>query len=329
MADKSEDRTPGHAMFGLTDTEARRTAAVEPPQAPPAVPGPQGSPQVVYWQPPPAPASSAGFKVLPILVALLFIICGVNLYMTITGQKQINETTSKQSDELNLLTRRMNDGDERYAQLNGKFQVTTEKLKLTQQDLSRARTLASSTQRQLQDSNQRLSQAIAQKASADELNKAQQEANAKFGGLSSDIAGTRKDLENTKAALTGAKGELSGAIARTHDELVELAHRTDRDYFEFNVQGKKGQQKVGTVTIQLVKTDPKKNLFSVNLLFDDRSHPRKDHTTNEPLYFYVQGASSALELVVNKLSKASISGYVSAPKGFFSGVPSVLTSRPT
>src|ERR1051325_6003815 len=187
MADKSEDRTPGHAMFGLTDTEARRTAAVEPPQAPPAVPGPQGSPQVVYWQPPPAPASSAGVKVLPILVALLFIICGGNLYMTITGQKQINETTSKQSDELNLLTRRMNDGDERYAQLNGKFQVTTEKLKLTQQDLSRARTLASSTQRQLQDSNQRLSQAIAQKASADELNKAQQEANAKFGGLSSDI----------------------------------------------------------------------------------------------------------------------------------------------
>jgi predicted nucleic acid-binding Zn-ribbon protein len=325
MADKSEDRTPGHAMFGLTDTETRRSAAAE---APPVAPGPQGSPQVVYWQPPPQPASSAAGKVLPILIVLLFIICGVNLYLTMTGQKQINETASKQSDDLNLLTRRMNDGDERYAQLNGKFQVTAEKLKLTQQDLSRARGLASSTQKQLQESSQRLSQAIAQKASAEELNKAQQEANAKMGGLSTDIAGTRKDLADTKAALTGTKGELSGAIARTHDELVELAHRTDRDYFEFNVQGKKGQQKVGTVMIQLVKADAKKNLFSVNLVFDDKSHPRKDHTTNEPLYFYVQGASSALELVVNKLSKGSISGYVSAPKGFFAGVPSVLTSRP-
>ena len=158
MADKSEDRTPGHAMFGLTDTETRRSAPAEAPQAPPVVPGPQGSPQVVYWQPPPQPPSSAAGKVLPILVALLFIICGVNLYLTITGQRQINEIASKQSDDLNLLTRRMNDSDGRYAQLNGKFQVSTEKLKLTQQDLARARSLASSTQKQLQESSQRLSQ---------------------------------------------------------------------------------------------------------------------------------------------------------------------------
>ena len=34
MADKSEDRTPGHAMFGLTDTETRRSAPAEaPPEA--------------------------------------------------------------------------------------------------------------------------------------------------------------------------------------------------------------------------------------------------------------------------------------------------------
>ena len=38
------------------------------------------------------------------------------------------------------------------------------------------------------------------------------------------------------------------------------------------------------------------------------------------MYFYVQGASSALELVVNKLGKDTIAGYVSTPKGFFAGV---------
>lgn len=265
---------------------------------------------------------------MPILIGLLFVLSGVSLYLTIAGQRQINQIASKQADDLNLLTRRMNDNDERYAQLNGKFQVTTEKLNLTQADLARARNLASNTQKQLQASNQQLSQAIAQKASADELNKAQQDANAKLGGLSSDLAGTKKDLEDTKAALGGAKGELSGAIARTHDELVELAHRSDRDYFEFNLQGKRAAQKVGPVTIQLLKTDVKKNLFSVNLVFDDKAHPRKDHTTAEPLYFYVQGASSALELVVNKLSKESISGYMSTPKGLFAGVPSVLSARP-
>jgi hypothetical protein len=48
----------------------------------------------------------------------------------------------------------------------------------------------------------------------------------------------------------------------------------------------------------------------------------------EPVYFYVQGASSALELVVNKLGKDSIAGYISTPKGFFPSATNVLAARP-
>jgi hypothetical protein len=49
---------------------------------------------------------------------------------------------------------------------------------------------------------------------------------------------------------------------------------------------------------------------------------------NEPLWFYVQGAPSALELVVNKLGKDSVSGYMSTPKGFFPNTTNVLGQRP-
>ena len=49
---------------------------------------------------------------------------------------------------------------------------------------------------------------------------------------------------------------------------------------------------------------------------------------DEPVYFYVQGASSALELVVNKLGKESIAGYISTPKGFFPNATNVLAARP-
>jgi len=47
------------------------------------------------------------------------------------------------------------------------------------------------------------------------------------------------------------------------------------------------------------------------------------------VYFYVQGAPSALELVVNKMGKDSISGYISTPKGFFPNATNVLASRPS
>ncbi|HMD95972.1 MAG TPA: hypothetical protein VKM93_01390 [Terriglobia bacterium] len=346
MADKKEERgTPG-SMFGLNEPEIRRPATPEPsepspsrPSAAPPQPAGQGAPQYIYVQGPPpgaapAPASSgSGIKVIPILVALLLIVSGINLYLTVTGQKRINEAAAKQADQLNLLTRRMNDSDEHYAELRARFQVTSEKLGLTQQELNRAKALSASIQKQQQESVQQLNKAIAEKASAEELNKAQADANAKIGGLSTDIAGTKKDLAATRdeftGALAGTKGELTGAIARTHDELVALAHKGDRDYFEFNVRGKKHpQQKVGGVTVVLVKADAKKNTYNVNLQFDDASHPTKEHTTNEPVYFYTQGASSALELVVNKIGKDSITGYLSTPKGLFPNTANVLGARP-
>ncbi|PYV07697.1 MAG: hypothetical protein DMG23_15560 [Acidobacteria bacterium] len=287
-------------MFGLNQGE--------PPQA---APGP--------------PAASSGGKALSLLVLLLLVISGINLYLAISARMKADDALAKHTDELNLLTRRLDSSDERYAQLSGQFRV---KLGLSQQEIQRARALAAGIQKQQQDAVLELNEAIAKKASTDDVNKLQADSNAKISGLSGDLAGTKKDLEATKEALMGTKGELTGAIARTHDELVALAHRTDRDYFEFNLARKGAKQKIGTLMVELARTNPKKNQYSINLYFDDKRTERKDKSINEPLYFYMQGASSALEMVINKLGKDSITGYVSAPKGFIANAPNVITSRP-
>lgn len=287
-------------MFGLNQGE--------PPQA---APGP--------------PTASSGGKALSLLVLLLLVISGINLYLAISARMKSDDALAKHTDELNLLTRRLDSSDERYAQLSGQFRV---KLGLSQQEVQRARALAADIQKQQQDAVLELNEAIAKKASTDDVNKLQADSNAKISGLSGDLAGTKKDLEATKEALMGTKGELTGAIARTHDELVALAHRTDRDYFEFNLARKGAKQKIGTLMVELARTNPKKNQYSINLYFDDKRTERKDKSVNEPLYFYMQGASSALEMVINKLGKDSIAGYVSAPKGFIANAPNIITSRP-
>jgi len=266
------------------------------------------------------------------MVITLLVLTLVNLYLVITARQHVADVASKQGDQLNFLTRRLDSSDERYAQLRAQFQVTSEKLGLTRQEAQRARDLAAQYQKRQQEAVSQLNTAIQKKASAEEVNKLQSDTDAKLGGVSSDIAGTRKDLEAAKAELSGAlagtKGELTGAIARTHDELVALAHKTDRDYFEFNLARKGSKQKVGTVMLELAKTNPKKNQFTVNLYADDKRIERRDKAMNEPVYFYVQGASSALELVVNKLGKDTVAGYISAPKGFFPNTPNVLAARP-
>lgn len=330
MADK--DPSPGHSMFNLNDDAPTRRVAG--PEVAPDLPPPQpGAPQYVYMQQvPQAVPAAGGGKMLQWLVAVLAVLGIANLALIMMARSQFSDYATKQSDTLNVMTRRLDSSDERYAQLRGQFQVSSEKLGLTQQELARAHALAAEVQKQQKTAVAQLNQAIAEKASAEEVNKLQTDSNAKIGGLSTDLAGTKQDLASTKSefanALTGTKGELNGAIARTHDELVALAHKSDRDYFEFNLPRKKAQQKVGTITVELEKTDPKRNVFSVYLSFDDKRTERSNKAMNEPLYFYVQGAPSALELVVNKLAKDSVSGYLSSPKGFFPNTTNVLGQRP-
>ena len=358
MPDKEDKRDIGHAMFGFNERRPSQNeptqpsagapqagAAQGPPQGPPqgANPGypgpgqppqpPPGQPQYIYVQappPPPAPLpipqeAASTSKIVIGLLALLVILAGVNLYLALT-QRKIQAT---HGDQLTLLTRRMDSSDDRYAQLKGQFDVTSEKLGMTQQELSRARQLTATIQKQQRQAVTQLNTAIQQKASAQDLNKLQSEANSKFGNLSGDIAGNKKDLEATKEALMGTKGELSGAIARTHDELVALAHRTDRDYYEFKLHKRHQRKKIGGIMIELLKTNRKQNLYTIDLYFDDKRTQRKDQALDQPVYFYVQGAQGVLELVVNKLDKNSIGGYISAPKGFIQNTPSVLTARPT
>ncbi|GEM_PF-261640 len=308
--------------------EPPETYAARPAGSVP-LPGPSPAPQYVYVQQPPAPvAPQPQSKALLWVAIVLGAFLAASFAFGYFTRQQLNKISQTQTDQLNLLTRRMDSSDERYAQLRAQFEVTAGRLGLTQRELSRAKALAADIEKQQQQAVQQLNSAIAQKASAQQVNSLQQQANAKFGSLSGDIAGTQKDLEATKEALTGAKGELSGAIAKTHDELVQLAHRTDRDYFEFHLNNKGARQKVGGITIQLAKTNTKKNLYSAYLYFDDKRTLRSNESIDQPVFLYVEGAPSALELVVNKLAKNSISGYVSAPKGFFKNTPNVLTARP-
>jgi hypothetical protein len=47
---------------------------------------------------------------------------------------------------------------------------------------------------------------------------------------------------------------------------------------------------------------------------EQKSFEKKNRSVNEPIFFYTGGSHAALELVVNKVTKTTASGYVSVPK---------------
>ena len=137
------------------------------------------------------------------------------------------------------------------------------------------------------------------------------------GGVKTDVAKTQTDLATTITQLQAVKGDLSSTnsvIARNHDELILLEHKGDRNYYEFTLS--KGQKKpVGTVSLELKKTDQKKNKFTLNILADDKNYEKKDRNVNEPLQFYSGKDPALFEIVVNSISsKNQITGYLSSPK---------------
>jgi hypothetical protein len=64
----------------------------------------------------------------------------------------------------------------------------------------------------------------------------------------------------------------------------------------------------------------------MNVLADDNSFEKKDRSVNEPIFFYTGGTRSALELVVNKVTKTSATGYLSVPKSAGAASASTATS---
>jgi hypothetical protein len=137
------------------------------------------------------------------------------------------------------------------------------------------------------------------------------------GGVKTDLGKTQTDLQGAITQLTSMKGDLSdhsSLIARNRDELEVLKHKGDRNYYEFTLA--RGQKKpVGTVSLELKKTDLKKSRFTLVVFADDRSYEKKDRNVDEPLQFYSGKDPALCEIVVNAMpGKNQVSGYLSTPK---------------
>src|ERR1700674_1768452 len=201
------------------------------------------------------------------------------------------------------------------------LRVVTDKLNVTQADLIKARkqtkNATGAVDKKVTNLETSVKAELATKANTEDVNR-----------LNGDVTGVKTDLDATKNSIQMARSEMGTLIARNHDEIDQLRRMGQRDYFEFTVQRKGGATKVGTIRIELKDTNTKKNRYTINVLADDNSFEKKDRSVNEPIFFYTGGTRAALELVVNKVTKTTASGYLSGPKaaGALSGSPT--TSGP-
>jgi small-conductance mechanosensitive channel len=221
------------------------------------------------------------------------------------GIQESTEASVKQSSD--AIQQRLAKEEEINQQLESDLKVVTDKLNLTQTQLVSARKATKATtvavDKKLSGLESSVNTQLATKANVDDVNK-----------LNGDVSGVRTDLDATNNSIQMARSEMGTLIARNHDEIDQLRRMGQRDYFEFTVTRKNGAERVGSIMVELKDINQKKNQYTINVLADDKSFEKKNRSVNEPIFFYTGGSKAALELVVNKVSKTTASGYLSIPK---------------
>jgi hypothetical protein len=125
------------------------------------------------------------------------------------------------------------------------------------------------------------------------------------------VAKNQRELE---WSLNATRDELNGSIAKTHEEVVALAKRGERSYFEFDLAKSKEFQRFGPLPLSLRKADPKHNSFDMAMIVDDNPLMKKKVNLYEPIWIHTENQSQPVQVVVNRITKDLVHGYVSAPK---------------
>jgi septal ring factor EnvC (AmiA/AmiB activator) len=142
--------------------------------------------------------------------------------------------------------------------------------------------------------------------------------NKKIESTQTDLAQARQDLQNqlgsTRDELNGSISQANDQIARTHEDVVALQRRGERNYYEFDLDKSKQYQRVGPVSLSLRKVNDSHKYYDLALIVDDQRIEKKHVDLFEPLVINVPEHSESIQVVVNSIAKNHVKGYLSEPK---------------
>jgi len=136
----------------------------------------------------------------------------------------------------------------------------------------------------------------------------------RFRKIQSQLDEQGKQIEAARGDLASTRTELTGSIAKTHEELVVLEKKGQRNYFEFDLTKSKSFKREGPLSLSLRKANEKHQFADMQLMVDDRNLTQKHINLYQPVMFYQPDSRLPIEIVINEISKDHIHGYVSAPK---------------
>src|SRR6516164_67353 len=195
---------------------------------------------------------------------------------------QVKAVQQSTQQDMSAFKDRLSADEKLNTELQGDLKVVTDKLKITQGQLKKARQeaadLNTQTTQKLSALDTSVHTELASKATTDDV----KTVDTKVTTVSDNLAKTASDLNM-------ARSELGTLIARNHDEIDVDRRMGERDYTEFTIVGKNKPQKVGNVTVELKGVNEKHNRANIAVVLEDKKVEEKNRNINSPIILYPTG----------------------------------------
>lgn len=118
-----------------------------------------------------------------------------------------------------------------------------------------------------------------------------------------------RSMANSPATASAANRSAAAAQPDIHTTKAP----TGPEYLPFVIQRSKHFQRLGPISIGLWRTDPKHGTYDVSLIVDGHRFDKQRIGMDEALAIRI-GNAPAMELLVNRVGRNDIAGYLSKPR---------------
>jgi len=249
------------------------------------------------------------------------------LYQAQTNIDQLSTALASNEENLVAVTQTLEESNVQISELNQDLDSSKKKLTQQGQEVNRYKGLYAEVRSDQAEQNREIQAINLRKAEQDDVDQLKQQA-TQLEGETSQLKEKLTETNSTVATLDQKTTENKGQIDQNRSavdevrttaqanttEIAGVKRSLEREYFNFELQEKGGYMKVFEVSLSLKDADWKKRQFDIYVLADGKVIQKKDQSINEPILFYVEGKKKPYEVVVTRVDKKLVVGYLSVPK---------------
>ncbi len=144
-----------------------------------------------------------------------------------------------------------------------------------------------------------------------------QKVDTKVKEVASKVEQQQKELEEQRKLIERNFHNINATrdqLNKTKDVLAKVKMSIDRDYYVFQLSKVSGIIRVADVGLRLKKIRLKHQQYDIEIFHDDKKMKKKKVEVGVPIFFYKDGYKKPCELVVTRVEKHRVVGYLSVPK---------------